>query len=306
MARRHAFTLIELLVVLAMILLLVGIIAPALTPVLEIARRQKCAANLNKLVKDMRAYSVSNDQFFPSAFDCDATSSVKKVMGSNYVGSGRTVAAPDPSSGHSGPSRSLFLLVRGKYTSNLEAFICPSTDNTARPLDTNGKPIADPTVDYDFVSGQQLSYSYQSNKDGGNGRFWPVSMSSDATLIVLADRSPVAGTVGDDTNCWNSPAFTTWDPTKTADHGGWDKYTKNSYNHGVNSAGDGGEGQNVADAAGGVAWKDTPNCGGRVWKDGNTPKGDNIWTWGSADAGVPQSGGDVDASPAHAGDSFLR
>ena len=45
MARRHAFTLIELLVVLAMILLLVGIIAPALTPVLEIARRQKCAAN---------------------------------------------------------------------------------------------------------------------------------------------------------------------------------------------------------------------------------------------------------------------
>jgi len=125
MVRRNAFTLIELMVVMAIIILLAGILAPAITPMMEMARQKKCAANLSKIVKDMCTYAVNNDQFFPSAFDDDASATVLKVLGSNCVaGASRSLATPN--AGQSGPSRSLYLLARGKFTT-LEAFICPST-----------------------------------------------------------------------------------------------------------------------------------------------------------------------------------
>lgn len=317
MVRRNAFTLIELLVVMAIILLLVGIIVPALTPVMELARRQKCGTNLKTLVSNMRVYAGSNDQFYPSAYDDDSPDASKlKILGSNNVGVDRLLATP--LAGHSGPSRSLYLMVRNKYTTNLDVYICPSTENISGPVDGTGKAVVNQTLDYDFVSGQQLSYSYQSNKNGGAGRYWPVSTSSDPGLIVLADRSPIAGTAGDDPNSWASTpaatAYQTWTPLAAPGvdtHGGLDKFDKNSYNHGLSSQTGYGEGQNVVDIGSAARWTTTPNCGGRLWTSAGSPVGDNIWTWGDVNTGVPQTGAAgavpfVDASPTASGDSYLR
>ncbi|MEI7836850.1 MAG: hypothetical protein WCK05_10635, partial [Planctomycetota bacterium] len=79
-------------------------------------------------------------------------------------------------------------------------------------------------------------------------------------------------------------------------------------NHGLNSQTGYGEGQNVADSAGGARWTTTPNCGGKMWTDATGPVGDNIWRWGDGTSVPPADppATFVEASPTSSGDSFLR
>ncbi|MCY2930193.1 MAG: prepilin-type N-terminal cleavage/methylation domain-containing protein [Planctomycetota bacterium] len=317
MVRRNGFTLIELLVVLAIILLLVGIIAPAMSPVMEMARRQKCAANLKKIVADMRTYAPSNNEFFPSAYnDTDDTGTALPGMYLNYVGVDyqkdptSTVAANKAVPAAVGPSRSLYLLVHGKL-STLEAFICPSTDHNAKPLDNTQTVIPNPALDFDFYTGRQLSYSYQSHRNLGAGQYWPPSMTSPSDLVMMADRNPVIGNESgtSSTGGW-APTYKMWYarldnilPNSAGTISG------NSFNH-MASDGIKGDGQNVATSDSSVRWTTTPNCGSRQWLYSGAPVGDNIWSWGDAASGVAQSSPAAAAyytsSPTHAGDSFLR
>lgn len=321
MVRRNGFTLIELLVVLAIILLLVGIIAPAMSPVMEMARRQKCAANLKKIVADMRTYAPANEGFFPSAYNDTGPDGVNPpiVSGCNLVGGAnnmrKDLSAASPNNvapSFAGPSRSLYLLVHGKMTT-LEAFICPSTDNFAKPVDNTGTAIPDPSKDFDFYSGQQISYSYQAHKNAGSGLYWPPSMTSDASLVMMADRNPIIGDEMASTGSggWNT-SYTGWSvvsgPAGANRHTGLDKYLNNSYNH-MSSDGIKGDGQNVVNSDSSARWTSTPNCSSRPWRDSSgSPVGDNIWTWGDAGTGAAQNGltGFIEHSPTHSGDTFLR
>jgi len=294
MCRRDAFTLIELLVVIAIILLLVGIIAPSFQPVMEMARQRKCMTNVNKLIKDMRTYSLANESFFPIAYP--------DVAGSNCVGVDRlrdikATGANQGAPSKSGPSRSLFLLVKNKY-STVEAFVCPSTD------DVSFKTVS-LANDYDFTSCKNLSYSYQSQKNSiDETKFFPVTMASDGSLIVLADRNPIIGDdkwSGSDTAGWSWAEVAGGDDVKA----GLDKYDKNSFNHGQ-------LGQSCGAADSHVDFQATPNVGARLWKwtdpsdNVAKPAGDNIWTWGNKDTGVPQTGGFIESCPTTGRDSLLK
>lgn len=65
MRSRNGFTLIELLVVVAIISLLVGIIAPALSAVRRHASKMTCQTRMHEIARAIWAYSVANDSRVP-------------------------------------------------------------------------------------------------------------------------------------------------------------------------------------------------------------------------------------------------
>jgi len=66
MCRRKGFTLIELLVVVAIILLLVALILPAVQRVRESADKLTCANNLRTIGQAIKLYTHSHGNYFPS------------------------------------------------------------------------------------------------------------------------------------------------------------------------------------------------------------------------------------------------
>jgi prepilin-type N-terminal cleavage/methylation domain-containing protein/prepilin-type processing-associated H-X9-DG protein len=67
---RHGFTLVELLVVLAIIGMLIGLLAPAVIRVLDLANQTACASNLRQIGIAMSLYLKDHDGwFFPLAED---------------------------------------------------------------------------------------------------------------------------------------------------------------------------------------------------------------------------------------------
>ena len=61
----QAFTLIELLVVISIIAILAGMLIPAITLVMEAARRAACAGNQKQIVLAMQVYRMNHDDLWP-------------------------------------------------------------------------------------------------------------------------------------------------------------------------------------------------------------------------------------------------
>ncbi|MGD9690739.1 MAG: type II secretion system protein [Phycisphaerales bacterium] len=113
--RPPAFTLVELLVVIAIIAVLISLLLPGLAAAREISRRTKCASNVRQIVAMAALYAGDNRKgiYIPNFFDFDDN------LGWFYS---------------------------EEYTTNTEAFVCPSTRNLVRT-----EPLLS-TTDPDFVT----------------------------------------------------------------------------------------------------------------------------------------------------------
>ena len=80
MRSRGAFTLIELLVVIAIIALLVSILAPSLTKIMDTAKHTQCKTNLSALRKTMLGYGAENNGEYPSESLSGETTQVGVLM----------------------------------------------------------------------------------------------------------------------------------------------------------------------------------------------------------------------------------
>ena len=123
MRQRKGFTLIELLVVIAIIALLVSILAPSLTKIMDTAKHTQCKTNLSALRKTMLGYGSENNGEYPSESLSGETTQVGVLMHFAFDQG-----------------------VKG------EMFLCPAT--------TDDKPIL-PAANPTPVAGNEGSYSYQ-------------------------------------------------------------------------------------------------------------------------------------------------
>jgi len=265
--KSEAFTLIELLVVIAIIALLVAILLPSLGRAKDLAKRAACASGLNTIGKEMFIYANDYDDAFPNA---EPTGTSPNCIGT-YVSEDRT------GTNGSGNSRSLFLLVKGGY-SMPKAFICPATQDTI----SEDMDVED---DYDFRRYDNLSYSYQVQKNNSTSNYYnPTTTLSPGGLCIMADRNPMSGK-DTDWVAWGGGHYT---------NGAISRSAENSFNHGQ-------DGQNILRADAGAFFADKPTVG---------IDGDSIWCWEAADGS--DSTGDQDGahpfkkcSPTNIKDSFL-
>jgi len=222
--KKKGFTLIELLVVIAVIALLMGILMPALARVRQLAIQLVCGTNLSGLGKAMLVYSNDYDDQWPTA------------------------GAPGEAWGTGGAAtvtRSLYLLVRGDYTSPKQ-FICRA-DSGATVF-----KAPDYSVLWDF--GDQVyhcsySYHYPYLQYGIHG-------SSEPQMAVAADRNPWFDQAADQ-NRWTifNPGSTNPDEQKAG----------NAEAHQIN-------GQNVLFVDGHVDFEKRSYC---------AVNDDNIYTYGA-------------------------
>jgi type II secretory pathway pseudopilin PulG len=267
--RSGAFSLVELLVVVSIIALLVGICVPTLSRARWTTRKAVCAANMHTAARGLSLYAADNRGKYPNG-------GFNKTTGFDVIGDNiSTYLAPDSTSANSN-TRNLYLAVRSSSIQTA-ALICPNTKDI--PADNNQN-----LYDFNFASGanyrNKLSFSfhlqfpYRATTAGH-----PLSMTTDPTVAVLADRNPNL--------VYSGAAQGTG---VKADSIGPASRT-NSKNHD-------GEGQNAAYADGHIEWLETPD-----------KKGDNIYTaWGMGDPANPDKGGGTLAAnsmPQDDTDSFL-
>jgi len=67
MRRAKGFTLIELLVVMAIIIILAGLLMPALGRAREQARKTTCASNLKQIGAALEMYTADNNERYPAS-----------------------------------------------------------------------------------------------------------------------------------------------------------------------------------------------------------------------------------------------
>lgn len=268
--KRRAFTLVELLVVITIILMLMGILIPAVFDALEQARRTQCASNLSQIGKSCRTWASSHRQAWPDVFTSDSAEwdDVGNTRVDEYDPATATeqpsmVPEDEPDDGDpiNSNTGNFWRLCSGMGL-DPEIFICPS-QSSHQP---------DQVVDYtqvrDFRGENFVSYSYQNVF----GAYKLTEASGKAAqLAVAADANPQrqdfygSAELVTDQYLAGEPKF---QPSDAADE--WnqdvdaitDPWDLNSPNHQF-------AGQNVLYLDGHVLWQDHPYCGSQ-W--------DNIWT----------------------------
>lgn len=253
MKRQAAFTLIELLIVIGILGVLVTILVPVVGNQIEEARRTSCRANLKAIGQKMVEYAQDYKGRFPTAPSKMYTGQATFCAWSGKTGVYRTIAPTidDDTS----VTASQWLLVRAESLP-VDAFICPSTNDTPDDYTDAGDVKRDVTDLYDFKSRDNISYSF----------FMPygkpiLSLLSKPDMAIAADKSPFFDNA---TGTLVAPAITPAANSKT----------NSSNNHRQ-------AGQNVVFNDGRAAWFKYANAGIR---------GDHIYTRYL----LPEGGGEYD------------
>jgi len=163
------FTLIELLVVVSIIALLVGILLPSLGRARELTRRARCAMNLRGIATSAALYAEANRSRLPYV----------PLNGGGWgvaVGTNRDFSPFDGQKRDRAATAGQYLLVREGYCTP-GMFVCLSAQET--PNQESGKEH------WDFVSGNEVSYSFQNPYGKGFGR-----QENWGPLALAADSSP--------------------------------------------------------------------------------------------------------------------
>jgi len=160
--------LVELLVVVGIIAMLVAILAPALGHAVELARRAKCAVNLNGIGGGLALYESERKQY-PFISTNGAGWGVA-------IGSNRSVDPGNGGAAGRSPVACLYELVRIK-TAPVGMFVCPSSREKSR-RESGGY--------WDFADGKVISYAVM-NPYGPMPR---LGSSAGPDVPILADSSP--------------------------------------------------------------------------------------------------------------------
>lgn len=121
---QRAFTLVELLVVIAVIVLLIGILLPALAGARYQARVSRCANNVHQLLVGVANYAAQSKDIIPSGpssvFPFDATKTWGQIC-SNWIYVAPPFITPSSYNAHG--------ILLNNYLDNPQAMFCPGTDN---------------------------------------------------------------------------------------------------------------------------------------------------------------------------------
>ena len=137
------FTLIELLVVMAVIMVLVALVLPAVQRAQTLAREVHCSNNIGQIIKAMATYATSNDCFMPDQYADRDSPYVHFVYCYSYCC--RHANRPTP--------HGMGLLTSQKYLPDYDILACPRA-----PYYQRSEPVANPVV-----NGAPLRASYMYN-----------------------------------------------------------------------------------------------------------------------------------------------
>lgn len=194
MCRRgdRGFSFLELLVVLAILVILVGILGPAIIAQREHNNRVRCQMNLYSLGEAISNYSRANRGELPRVV-YDAANHPRSYTAFTGPDSPNPFAK-DSAVQPNDVTASLWLLVRGNFISSgyapvTSVFICPSTNDTPDPMtDAFGNPCA-LSQRSNFRGPAHLSYSYAMPfSDAPEYKLSADTLPWD--FVVMADRNP--------------------------------------------------------------------------------------------------------------------
>ena len=230
------FTLVELLVVVAIIALLVSILLPTLSRAKELTKRAICGTNLKGIGSSAFIYANDFNDCFPVAPAVMYTGgSTYDKWGGKTDGTWRTTA-PTTSDDTVSVTASQWIFVREDYC-GVNFFLCPSAKNKADDFkDSSGNQKSLDDL-YDFMSRDNISYSFQMPYG-----MYLVRGTSNSGIAYAADKNPFF----DDTNDTGSRVD---DPDPAEDDP-----SNNSNNHGK-------DGQNVLYIDTHVSWEESANVG---------------------------------------------
>lgn len=128
--RSRAFTLVDVLVSIAVIMVLISLMMPALTKATETAHRLVCSSNVRQIGIGMLMYADTNKDLIPPTTFYDPSANKAEQMLMLRLASGTTLGDYSP---ETGGWDGLGLLYYGGYLDHAACFYCPSHDG-AHPL----------------------------------------------------------------------------------------------------------------------------------------------------------------------------
>lgn len=129
--RARGFTLVDVLVSVAVMMVLISLMMPALSKATETAHRLVCSSNVRQIGIGMLMYADSNNDFIPPTTFYDPTRNRAEQM--LILRLSAVSSAPRDYSPETGGWDGLGLLYHGGYLDHAACFYCPSHDG-AHPL----------------------------------------------------------------------------------------------------------------------------------------------------------------------------
>ena len=165
---RRGFAISELLVLIALLLLMMSVLTPALVASRDVARQHRCAANLHDIGTAAQAFANANDQMLPfNQLSAPFGSWNTQLL--PYIGQEKLSQAYNP--GHDWWTQ-INSPNRGVSSTRIETYLCPSTPHPDRKVltmdpETEGQAFLAAATDYVGSAGAYYQDNQQKNLHPG-------------------------------------------------------------------------------------------------------------------------------------------